>query len=447
MSHFLLVTHGSDGDVLPFVAVGAALADAGHPVTLLTHAPYRAAATAAGLRFHPIDDETAFERTLADTPGLLGSAPDRLGWDAFYRRNGMFGQIAAECAALRALHRPGGTVLVGRHTSGVSVRFVGELTGAPVAWLALAPTQVMAAPVAAHTYGTELAAGFAEVRAGLGLPPVADWRLWFAGCDAVLGLWPRWFDEAGPRSPGWVETAGFPLADSGHQVLGERAADADATPPGSVVVTGGTGRMLHPGYYPALVEAAALTGLPTTLVVRHRDLLPRDLPPTVRWRPGARFAEVLPHAAALVHHGGIGTCARALAAGCPQVVMADGIDRPDNAARLARHGLARVLPADRWTPAALADAIRAAATDSGFRARARAVAGYGTGESGDGPAAVAAVARRLAALDRPVPGAAARLRALSAPDRARLRARLDAARAAAGSPGTPTAPASEGAAR
>jgi hypothetical protein len=477
MSLFLLVTHGSDGDVLPFVAVGAALAGAGHRVVLLTHAPYRDAAVAAGLGFRAIDDESAFERTLADTPGLLGSAPGRLGWEGFYRRNGMFEQIARECAMLRELYRPGETVLVGRHTSGVSVRFVGELLGAPAAWLALAPTQVMAAPVAAHTYGTELVAGFTEVRSGLGLPPVDDWRRWFDACDAVIGLWPRWFDEAGPRSPYWVRLTGFPLADTASRALGERAGaqdvsgEAGAPPPGSVLATGGTGRMLHPRYYPALTEAAGLTGLPTTLVVRHRDLLPDRLPPNVRWQPGIRFADVLPRAAALVHHGGIGTCARALAAGCPQVVMADGIDRPDNAARLARRGLARVAPAEGWGPGELAEAIVAAAADEGYGERAAGVAaGAGHAERapdatvGDGTrerasqvpvpadgAAVAtrtrdqhpvtdvtlpeggavAAARQLAALERPVAGTVARLRTLSAPDRARLHARLRAARAAA----------------
>ncbi|MFI9771938.1 glycosyltransferase [Streptomyces sp. NPDC052415] len=472
MSLFLLVTHGSDGDVLPFVAVGAALAGAGHRVVLLTHAPYRDAAVAAGLGFRAIDDESAFERTLADTPGLLGSDPGRLGWEAFYRRNGMFEQIARECAMLRELYRPGETVLVGRHTSGVSVRFVGELLGAPVAWLALAPTQVMAAPVAAHTYGTELVAGFTEVRAGLGLPAERDWRRWFDACDAVIGLWPRWFDEAGPRSPYWVRLTGFPLADTASRALGERAAvqdasgGSDAPPPGSVLATGGTGRMLHPRYYPALTEAAGLTGLPTTLVVRHRDLLPDRLPPNVRWQPGIRFADVLPQAAALVHHGGIGTCARALAAGCPQVVMADGIDRPDNAARLARRGLARAIPAEGWGPEELAEAIVAAAADEGYGERAAGaghgerVAGVTVGDGtrdracevlvrGDGATATArirdhratgatlaeggavAAARQLAALTRPVADAVARLRTLSAPDRARLHARLRAARAAA----------------
>jgi hypothetical protein len=42
-----------------------------------------------------------------------------------------------------------------------------------------------------------------------------------------------------------------------------------------------------------------------------------------------------------------------------------------------------------------------------------------------------AAARQLAALERPVAGTVARLRTLSAPDRARLHARLRAARAAA----------------
>ncbi|MQY10741.1 hypothetical protein SRB5_08540 [Streptomyces sp. RB5] len=414
MSLFLMVTHGSDGDVLPFAAVGAALVAAGHRVELLTHAPYRDAAAAAGLGFHAIDDEPAFERALADSPGLLGSAvgDERMGWGEYYRRNDMFGQIARECALLRELHLPGKTVLVGRHTSGVSVRFVAELLRSPAAWLALAPTQVLAAPVAAHVYGTELAAGFTGVRAGLGLPPVADWRQWFDACDAVLGLWPRWFDEAGPRAPYWTELLDFPLADTATRALGERGADAPA--PGSVIVTGGTGRMLHPGYYPALTEAAGLTGLPTTLVVRHRDLLPARLPANVRWQPGARFADVLPQAAALVHHGGIGTLARALAAGCPQVVMADGIDRPDNAARLARHDLARVVPAERWRPAPLAEAIAAAAGDRGYAGRVRMVAEDMTG-------CAPAAARQLAALERPVPPAVIRLRGLSARQRALLR--------------------------
>ncbi|MFB7945294.1 glycosyltransferase [Kitasatospora phosalacinea] len=451
MALFLMVTHGSDGDVLPFVGLGAALVRAGHRAVLLTHAPYRSAATRAGLGFAAIDGEAEFESVLADTPGLLGSAPHKAGWAGFYRRNSLFEQIAAECRTLAELHAPGGTVLVGRHTSAVSVRFAAELLRAPVAWVALAPTQLLAVPVAAYLYGAELAAGLQEVRDGLGLPEVPDWRAWFTGADVELGLWPGWFDAAGPRAPARVSLTGFPLADTSARALGARptaSADAPAAPAADpsadlleappadpfdglfpvgtrpVLATGGTGRMLAADYYPALLAAAGRTGLPTLLVVRHRDLLPDALPENVRWSPGLDFARAVPHAAAVVHHGGIGTLARALAAGTPQVLMADGVDRPDNAARLSRLGLARTVPADRWRTPELAAAIDAAAADRDLPLRAAAV----TGPQRPGEALDAAAARLAALLtDPPRPRAP---RDLSPADRARLRARLRERRAA-----------------
>ena len=47
-------------------------------------------------------------------------------------------------------------------------------------------------------------------------------------------------------------------------------------------------------------------------------------------RPSASFCTAV---AGLVHHGGIGTSAQALAAGIPQLLMPQAHDQPDNAAR------------------------------------------------------------------------------------------------------------------
>ena len=63
----------------------------------------------------------------------------------------------------------------------------------------------------------------------------------------------------------------------------------------------------------------------------------------------APFSAVLPRSAALVHHGGIGTAAQALAAGLPQLVMPMTFDQPDNAVRLARLGVARILLPERFS--------------------------------------------------------------------------------------------------
>jgi UDP:flavonoid glycosyltransferase YjiC (YdhE family) len=53
----------------------------------------------------------------------------------------------------------------------------------------------------------------------------------------------------------------------------------------------------------------------------------------------------------LVHHGGIGTTARALDAGVPQVIIPQRFDQPDNAARCERLGVGSVLPPEPATPA------------------------------------------------------------------------------------------------
>jgi len=51
---------------------------------------------------------------------------------------------------------------------------------------------------------------------------------------------------------------------------------------------------------------------------------------------------LLPHAALLVHHGGMGTTARALQAGIPQIICPHGYDQPDNGARVSDLGVGAV---------------------------------------------------------------------------------------------------------
>jgi len=59
----------------------------------------------------------------------------------------------------------------------------------------------------------------------------------------------------------------------------------------------------------------------------------------------------------VVHHGGIGTTARALAAGTPQLVLPLAWDQPDNAARVRRLGAGSSLGARHRSAARLAEAL------------------------------------------------------------------------------------------
>jgi UDP:flavonoid glycosyltransferase YjiC (YdhE family) len=71
---------------------------------------------------------------------------------------------------------------------------------------------------------------------------------------------------------------------------------------------------------------------------------PTGLPPTVLAWDYLPYAQIFPHAAAIVHQGGVGTTAQALRAGRPMLVVPFAHDQPDNAARVTRLGVARTLP-------------------------------------------------------------------------------------------------------
>ncbi|MGI5239044.1 glycosyltransferase [Dactylosporangium sp. CA-139066] len=356
---FLMVTHGSAGDLLPFLRIGRELAGRGHEIMVLADGSCGAVIERAGLSFVPTSDASP-ATAYSSAPDLLGAArPAQL--REVYLRHGLFEQVRREAEALVRLHRHDETVLVGRHTSAASVLFAAEVLGSTACWVAVSPAQLQVVPLAVGHVETALAEGFNAVRARVGLLPVSDWRAWFGSPDGVLGLWPRWFDVAGTRAPAGVDLAGFVLGDDlsppGGEARPEDTVAVTLPDPSAVLVTGGTGRMLNPAFYSSAIDAVAAAGRPAIVVTPHRDLLARRLPGCVTWLPEAPFALMLPHVAAIVHHGGIGTAVRALRCGTPQVILADGADRPDNARRLAARGLASWLDPARWSPADIGAAL------------------------------------------------------------------------------------------
>ncbi|MGO1054933.1 glycosyltransferase [Crossiella sp. CA198] len=87
--------------------------------------------------------------------------------------------------------------------------------------------------------------------------------------------------------------------------------------------------------------ADAADGLDAEIVLLRPDrrILRREsLPGNVRTLDWAPLTSVLAHCAALVHHGGAGSVAAALAAGIPQLVVPGAGDRDHNARLVAKRG-------------------------------------------------------------------------------------------------------------
>jgi sterol 3beta-glucosyltransferase len=120
-----------------------------------------------------------------------------------------------------------------------------------------------------------------------------------------------------------------------------------------------------------VLDALAQSGQRGLIVTGWGGLSVPDPPPGVYVAEFAPYDWLLPHVAAVVHHGGAGTTAAGLRAGKPTVICPFVADQPFWGRRVAELGVGPVpIPQRRLTADRLARAIREAVTDVQMRRRA-----------------------------------------------------------------------------
>jgi len=120
---------------------------------------------------------------------------------------------------------------------------------------------------------------------------------------------------------------------------------------------------------PSVVAAAGDVDAEVVLVRPAPRTQRRPLPANVRTVGWVPLPAVLPHATAVVHHGGAGSVLAACAAGIPQLATPGPGDRRYNAELVASAGAGLAVPAPRIDAAALTRLV----TEQGLAERARAV--------------------------------------------------------------------------
>jgi rhamnosyltransferase subunit B len=206
--------------------------------------------------------------------------------------------------------------------------------------------------------------------------------------DLVLALYSPLLGAAQPDFPPRTVTTGFAFYDAtppGLETPADRAREFAARGEAPVVVTLGSSAVLTAGdFFADSVAAARRVGRRAILLVgpapgaveRFQD---QD---DVLALPYLPHHVVMPLGAAVVHQGGVGTTGQALRAGRPAVVVPFSHDQPDNAARCARLGVARVVPRARYRAATAARALRAVIEQPSYAARATDVGGRVRDERG-----------------------------------------------------------------
>jgi UDP:flavonoid glycosyltransferase YjiC (YdhE family) len=359
---------GEAGHVFPALALARALRGRGNDVLVSSSERWRKVVESIGARFEPAPERIAFPG-----PAPPGEAAPS------------FAQAVRRAQPLLREFEPD---VVVADPFGIVPSVAAELAGVPRATLI---PQVWA------RYGPDRppwSSGLKLPRTPLGSMLWRSWRLLEAGprrrgkamidgARAELGLPPQ--PSAGPTfSEQLVMVATFPQLE----LLRPRPATVEVTgpmlfelphpevelPPGDaplVLVAASIGQDRERELIRTALEA--LAGEPVRVLASINERGARwsaPIPANARVVDWVSYAQVLPHAAAVVTRGGHGTIARALAEGVPLLVCPGGGDMAENGSRVAWAGAGLMLPRRVLGQRPLRWSVRRLLADRRYAARA-----------------------------------------------------------------------------
>jgi UDP:flavonoid glycosyltransferase YjiC (YdhE family) len=386
------------GDLHPYLALALRLQSRGHAVTVGTGECYRRKIEALGIGFHAVRPDCVW---VADPVAVRRLAHPR--W-------GLLRALQEVLNSLRESYEDtlaaadGADLLVGNLAT-FGTRLVAEQKGIP--WVsamhipvmffsAYDPPLVPGFPgfsrglrrLGPRVYGSLgrsinwLAGGLAgrwhRLRREIGLAPARRSNPLTEGYSPGLhlALFSRWFADKQVDWPAQTVVTGFPWFDAdGHAGLPSELTHFldDGEPP--IVFTLGTVVVADAGaFYHRSIAAAQLLGRRAVLLAKNPRVLPSELPKGIVALDYAPFSLLFQRAAAIVHHGGIGTIAEAMRRGRPSLIMPCAWDQPDNADRATRLGIARTIARNRYDAHRVADELKLLLEDPTFAQRASQIA-------------------------------------------------------------------------
>lgn len=377
--NFLLITGiGTRGDVNPFISIGIILRKRGHRVTIISGEIYSRPILEAGLDF--ISYYTENDSLVNSDPSRSYSTrltDMRFFVDRFLPvlSRGLYNTIAQ--------FNPSETILLASDAT-YGARLAHDRLGFIFITLCLQPLalwslekppvppnnmSVFKIPRIFHKTVTVVFDFFADkmlspyintFRKELGLPNIhriiTKWRY---SPRKVIGLFPEWLAPHASDWPKNTELVGF---INSHQQQQDLPTDIlqflkNGSPP--LLLTYGTEMIHETQFFKTSVTAVRQLGYRCLLLTKNVAQLPElNSENEMHIASYISLPKLLPHCAALAHHGGIGTLAQAIAAGIPQLVVPFFVDQPDNAARLKALNLCITVPIKKYTLSKAVNSLR-----------------------------------------------------------------------------------------
>lgn len=390
MARIVLATFGSLGDLHPALALALELRRRGHVAVIATSEPYRTKVTALGLPFAPVRPDLSLEN-----PELVARVMDGQRGSEYLMRELVYPSIRDMYADLSAACTGADFLLASELACAAPL--VAARLRLPWAFFALSPISffsvfdpvVLPGPAFIHRlqqlgpFANRLilrlarAASYSwwaplrKLRRELGLPPAPsplfagkfsphlNFALFSPLLQAPQPDWP-----AHSRQPGFCFFDESPAAADSPPPLPPAVAAFLAGGPAPLVFTLGSAAVqLAENFYDHSAQAAQNLGRRAILLL-GKNPPPPNLPPSILAWDYLPYAAIFPHAAAIIHQGGVGTTAQALRAGRPMLIVPFAHDQFDNAARIVRLGVGRTLARRRYSPSTCAAALSALLADS-----------------------------------------------------------------------------------
>jgi rhamnosyltransferase subunit B len=392
----LIATTGSLGDLHPLMAIGLGLLARGHSVTIATSNVYREKVKSSGLQFSPMGPHLSIEDS-----DMMRRVMEQRGGPEYLVRKIMFPAVPTVYEEAMAAARHADLIVTHPITYGAQIAaqktglpWVSTVTAPFIFFSRFDPPVLAPAPFLSRlrrlgptVNGVLLALGrattrhwmapFFAFRRSLGLPPGGNPL--FEGQHSpqrVLALFSTVMAKPQPDWPPHTLVTGFPFYNQSVHEQGldpelERFLDAGPAP---IVFTLGSSAVHDPGaFYQESIGAVKRLGCRAVLLAGN-NRISSPVPQDTAIFPYAPFSQVLPRASAVVHQGGIGTSAQALAAGHPMLVVPYAFDQPDNASRLQRLGVAKTLSRTQYFAKRAADHLNELLWNLNYASKAAAIA-------------------------------------------------------------------------
>jgi rhamnosyltransferase subunit B len=395
---------GTFGDINPLVAIALELRRRGHTPVMALPAVYIPKVVPLGIEFHPLRPDIDPTNTL-----LVEMVYDVNKGTETGLRKFLFPVLRETYAdLLDAATKPVRADLMLLGELNYAGPLVAEVTGIPWASYVLAPFSFFSVydPPVLPPYPKLASADkimgmgramrklarfvtrkwpepIYELRRELGLPlganPIFDAK---HSPDLVLALFSRVLGVEQKDWPPNVHITGFCFYDAdpnSPQKIAlpenlERFLTAGEPP---VVFTLGSAAVLAAGdFYEQSARAALRAGVRAVLLIGNdsRNRPAQELPASICVAEYAPYSALFPRTALVVHQGGVGTTAQCLRAGRPMLIMPYSHDQPDNARRMSRLGVARVVQRSGYKPWRVARLVKSMLADPEYERKAQSVA-------------------------------------------------------------------------